>query len=70
MITGPTGALLYLVDSNDPSPHWEREFVYHAVDPNSYLSRVDHVATTLPLDQVLEATSLYQSLFQMRASPS
>ena len=64
-ITGPTGALLYLVDSNDPSPHWEREFVYHAVDPNSYLSRADHVATTLPLDQVLEATLLYRSLFQM-----
>ena len=31
-ITGPTGALLYLVDSNDPSPHWEREFNYHSVD--------------------------------------
>jgi 4-hydroxyphenylpyruvate dioxygenase len=69
-ITGPPGALLYLVDSNDPSPHWEREFVYHSVDPNSYLSRVDHVATTLPLDQVLEATLLYRALFQMQASPS
>ena len=69
-ITGPTGALFYLVDSNAPSPHWEREFVYYVVDPNSYLSRVDHVATTLPLDQVLEATLLYRALFQMQASPS
>ena len=69
-ITVPTGALLYLVDSNDPSPHWEWEFVYHSVDPNSYLSRVDNVATNLPLEQVLEATLLYRALFQMQASSS
>ena len=34
------------------------------------LKRVDHVATTMAIDEVLEATLLYRSVFQMTSSPS
>lgn len=69
-IPGPTGALLYLVNAQDPSPHWEREFDHHDIPLNQGLNRIDHVATTMPYDQVMEAMLLYRSLFQMQASPT
>ncbi len=69
-VTGPTGALLYLVDANDTPSHWEREFIHHPINQDAMLKRVDHVATTMPFDAVLEATLLYRSVFQMTSSPS
>lgn len=69
-ISGPTGALLYLVNAADEPSHWEREFDHHSADQNAMLSRVDHVATTMPFDEVLEATLLYRAVFQMTSSPT
>ncbi len=67
-VVGPTGALLYLVNARDYPSHWEREFDHHTIDPDAMLTRIDHVATTMPLDEVLEAKLLYRAVFQMSAS--
>jgi len=69
-VSGPTGSLLYLVDASDTPSHWEREFTHHPIEQDAMLKRVDHVATTMAIDEVLEATLLYRSVFQMTSSPS
>jgi len=67
-VLGPTGTLLYLVNSDDYPSHWEREFNFFGRHPNQMLKKVDHVATTMPVDEVLEAKLLYRSVFNMNAS--
>lgn len=34
-VAGPTGALLYAIDANDPQPHWSREFAGTDAQPQA-----------------------------------
>ena len=70
-IVGPGGALLYLVDEAIKPAHWEREFDWHEqLEPNAYLSHVDHIATTMSYEEMLHSVLLYRATFNMRSTPS
>ncbi len=70
-IQGPGESLIYLVDESDQPAHWEREFEWHE-HPNvqAYLMGIDHIATTMPYEEMLHSILLYRSLFNMIGSPS
>jgi 4-hydroxyphenylpyruvate dioxygenase len=67
-ILGPTGTMLYLVETEASPSHWEREFIFHTTENDQILGNIDHIATTMPIDEVLEAKLLYSALFKMVAS--
>ncbi|MCB1622364.1 MAG: sugar phosphate isomerase/epimerase and 4-hydroxyphenylpyruvate domain-containing protein [Thiothrix sp.] len=70
-ISGPGDALLYLVDEAIEPAHWEREFVWHeTAEPLAYLSRVDHIATSMSHEEMLHSVLLYRALFNMQGTPS
>jgi len=65
-IEGPGGPQLYFVNPDEQSPHWDREFVEQCPRPSkNYLTRVDHVATSMNFDEALQAALLYKSLFEL-----
>ncbi|MEI8611820.1 hypothetical protein P4S70_24345 [Enterovibrio sp. Hal110] len=70
-IYGPGESLLYMVDDADKPAHWEREFTWHDnVQPQGFLNRVDHVATTMSYEEMLHSVLLYRSMFSMETMPT
>ncbi|PMN70539.1 bifunctional sugar phosphate isomerase/epimerase/4-hydroxyphenylpyruvate dioxygenase family protein [Enterovibrio norvegicus] len=70
-IHGPGESLLYMVDDADKPAHWEREFVWHDnLQPQGFLNRVDHVATTMSYEEMLHSVLLYRSMFSMETMPT
>ena len=69
-LTGPAGALLYLVNPEDANTHWEREFVEQTDRPAAYLNRVDHVAMSVDFEESLAASLFYRSALNLEATPS
>lgn len=64
-------SLLYLIDEETRPTHWEREFSFHeGVLENAFLSGVDHIATTMPYEEMLHLTLQYRSVFDMSSTPS
>lgn len=70
-IAGPSSCLLYLVDEATQPEHWEREFKRHnSATEKAYLSAVDHIATSMSYEEMLQSTLLYRALFQMKSTAS
>lgn len=64
-------SLLYLVDEQTRPTHWEREFDFHEdVQESAFLDRVDHIATTMPYEEMLHLMLQYRSVFDMSSTPS
>ena len=69
-IEGPGGCLLYMVDEATQPAHWEREFImHHDVPALSYLSDIDHIATSMSYEEMLHSILLYRSLFNFNSTP-
>ncbi|PKF78203.1 3-keto-5-aminohexanoate cleavage protein [Vibrio sp. vnigr-6D03] len=70
-IQGPGESLIYLVDESDQPAHWEREFEWNEpAELQAYLTAIDHIATTMPYEEMLHSILLYRAMFNMVGSPS
>ncbi|MDD1794992.1 TIM barrel protein [Enterovibrio makurazakiensis] len=70
-IYGPGESLLYMVETSDKPAHWEREFHWHDdVEPQAYLSNVDHIALSMSYEEMLHSVLVFRSMFNMQTMPT